>query len=229
MSQKHISQLANYKPREWFDRAYFEGGKSNYRGYLRDIRFPIVARILVYVFGLEGKRVLDVGSAIPYLVDELRKLGVDAVGFDISDYAVEGAIRERITYFFQADATMIPVRDESFYLVIASELVEHIPRPLEQQLIKELTRVTRRFLLIRTPFCESKADRDVTHVNIHPHQYWITKIESLGFITRWDLYREYTSIARRITPLFYDEFLVFEKISHTRRWLIWESMRRGFL
>ena len=223
------NSISSYRPREWFDRNYFEGGKSNYRGYLRDRRFPIVARILTEVFDLKGKRVLDCGCAIPYLVDELRKLGVDAYGFDISDYAAEGAARERITYFFQADATIIPVRDNAFYLVIASELVEHIPRELESQLLRELARVTQRFLLIRTPFREAEEDHDVTHVNIHPHQYWITRIEDLGFITRWDLFEEYAKRAHRETPLFYDEFLVFEKIEHTLRWLESESKRRGLL
>jgi len=201
-----------FNPRKIFGEQYFKGGLANYNDYLRDHRFPKVADALVRVFDLRGKSVLDCGCAVPYLVDELRKRGVDAHGFDISDYCKRRAIAEGLTFFIQADARFIPFRSRSFYLVIASELVEHIPAEFEDLLLRELARVSARFLLIRTPFWRDDCDRDCTHVNIHPHMYWITKIEQLGFRHSDDLFEEYATIGEREFSMFFDEFLVFERV-----------------
>lgn len=196
-----------------FEKPYFEGELSNYRGYLRDHRFPLVAIHLTGVFELRGERVLDVGSAIPYLCDELWKLGVEAYSCDISRYVMRKAIEEGLHgWHTLCNAINLPYRDKSFYLVIASELVEHIPHEYEDQLLKELTRVTRKYLLIRTPFWNNPLDKDVTHINIHPHMYWITKIEELGFIHDDDLYEEYAYRGHNLFKYFFDEFLVFKKL-----------------
>ena len=94
--------------RQVFNEEYFTGGLSNYRGYLRDHRFPRVARALTEIFKLKGRRVLDAGCAVPYLVDELNRLGVIAVGFDISDYCVKKTVEEKLKCFLHADALFIP-------------------------------------------------------------------------------------------------------------------------
>jgi len=195
--------------RQVFNEEYFTGGLSNYRGYLRDHRFPRVARALTEIFKLKGRRVLDAGCAVPYLVDELNRLGVIAVGFDISDYCVKKTVEEKLKCFLHADALFIPFKGKAFYCVIASELVEHIPHDLEDQLLNELVRVTQKYLLIRTPFCHNPDDNDKTHVNIHPHMYWITKIEQYGLQFDFQLFVQYAQRGHREFPLFFDEFLVF--------------------
>jgi len=207
-----VSYVSCWNPRVIFTEEYFCGGLANYRDYLRDHRFPRVADALVKVFDLRGRTVLDCGCAVPYLVDELRRRGVDAVGFDISDYCKEKTKREGLRWFLQADARFIPFRDRSFYLVIASELVEHVPPEFEDLLLRELTRVSARFLLIRTPPMRFPDDCDQTHVNIRPHMYWVTRIEDLGFIHRDDLFEAYMRIGKKEFELFFDEFLVFERV-----------------
>ncbi|RLF21700.1 MAG: hypothetical protein DRN15_10715 [Thermoprotei archaeon] len=201
--------LAEYNPRELFNEEYFKGGRSNYNDYLRDHRFPLVARALTEIFGLEGRLVLDAGCAVPYLVDELRKLGVHAVGFDISDYARRKAVLERLEDFLQADACKTPFRDRSFYMVIASELVEHIPDFLEDTILRELTRLADKYLLIRTPYCHDPEDNDVTHVNIHPWMYWVSRVEEMGFIHDDELYARFAVRGHREFRYFFDEFMVF--------------------
>ena len=200
---------------EWikqFEREYFEGELSNYQGYLRDHRFPLVAKTLVEVFDLVGKKVLDVGSAIPYLCDELRKLGVEAYSCDVSNYVYQKAMELGFTWHKKCNAIDLPYQDQEFHLVLASELVEHIPPEYEDQLLHELTRVTQKYLLIRTPYCHHPEDKDKTHINIHPHMYWITRIEELGFIHDDNLYEKYARIGHEKFNFFYDEFLVFIRI-----------------
>jgi len=198
--------------RELFGERYFKGGLSNYNDYLRDHRFPRVAKALVEVFKLKGRRVLDCGSAVPYLCDELRRLGVEAIAFDISDYVARRVVSERLQDFLQADVRFTPFRDRSFYLVIASELVEHVPAEYEDLVVRELARVTGKYLLVRTPFCTDPRDRDVTHVNIHPWMYWVTRFEELGLLHNDHLFQRFSLIGHTRFPLFYDEFLVFERV-----------------
>jgi len=200
-----------YNPREIFSERYFKGDLSNYNDYLRDHRFPKVAKALVEVFGLKGKLVLDCGCAVPYLVDELRKLGVEAYGFDISDYARRKVVVEGLFNFLQADACKMPFRDGKFYLVIASELIEHIPSYLEDTILNELTRITGKYLLLRTPYWNHPEDHDATHVNIHPWMYWITRIEDLGLVHNDLLYRKFADRGHKEFSLFFDEFMVFER------------------
>jgi len=202
----------DYNPRKWFDASYFRGGRSNYCDYLRDHRFPLVARTLTQTLELRGKRVLDCGCAVPYLVHELRKLGVGAVGFDISDYAAERVRREKLGWFLVADARFIPFADRSFDAVIASELVEHVPSEHEALLLAELCRVSKRMVLVRTPWAPSEADRDDTHVNIHPPDYWKARMRELGFASREDLEERYARAGRMMFPGFFDWFMFFERL-----------------
>lgn len=198
--------------RQLFGRCYFEGGLSNYEGYAYAEEWSLVARELTEVFQLKGKRVLDVGCAYGYLVNELRKLGVQAVGVDISDYAMLNAKKSGITDVIHADALHLPFKDKSFYCTIAFDLVEHIPPEYERQLIKELVRVTQKYILVRTPYWKTPEDADKTHVNIRPASYWIKAFESFGCRHNIDLQLKYHYMAVYNHPKFADDCLVFEVV-----------------
>jgi len=196
--------------RQLFGKQYFEGGLSNYKGYTYAKEWAYVAKELTEVFQLKGKRVLDVGCAYGYLVNELKKQGVIAVGIDISDYAMKKAREAQISDILHADALHLPFKDKSFYCVIAFELVEHIPREFEAQLLRELVRVSQKYILVRTPYWKDSDDKDKTHVNIRPASYWIRAFEGLGCRFNIDLYMKYHFTAVYKHPKFADDCLVFE-------------------
>src|SRR5579871_5226717 len=69
---------------------------------------------------------LDVGCAFGILVEALRDLGVDARGFDISEYAI-GHVPERLKPYIQLGSILDPnVLTDRHDLVFCIEVVEHL-------------------------------------------------------------------------------------------------------
>ena len=70
---------------------FFDGDRSNgYGGYKYDGRWISVAKDIIKHFHLsKGQKVLDIGCAKGFLVKDLVDLGIDAVGIDISKYAIK--------------------------------------------------------------------------------------------------------------------------------------------
>jgi len=200
----------SYNPREIYDEAYFESGeKSNYKGYTDSPNWKLMAEELVILLNLPGKLVLDVGCAYGYLVRRLRELDVKAHGIDISDYAM----KKHVCDIIHGDARYLPFRSNIFDLVLAIELIEHIPAEFENQLLDELTRVAKKMIAIRTPFKTEKEDKDIGHVNIHQYMYWITELEKRNCFFKFELFEKYAKVAKKKHPFFGDELLLFEKCS----------------
>lgn len=104
------------------------------------------------IFGLSGNsKTLDVGCGrgtfIAYLVD----LGINAEGFDFSEFAVNNLYprcpKERVRRF---DATLKwPYQDDSFDLVTVLDLFEHIYDVDIDFVIEEMFRVSRKFIFLQ--------------------------------------------------------------------------------
>lgn len=84
-------------------------------------------------YGLENKRILDVGSGRGYLQDAVS----DYTGLDIS-----GTVRRFYHKpFVQASATAMPFRDGEFDALLSVWVMEHVPNP--EQMLSEMRRVTK--------------------------------------------------------------------------------------
>ena len=71
--------------------------------------------------------VLDAGCALGFLVEALRKRGVDADGFDISEFAIS-EVDESIAPYCRV-ATLTDPIDRRYDLITCIEVLEHLPRP----------------------------------------------------------------------------------------------------
>lgn len=98
---------------------------------------------------------LDFGSGEGYFLQALEKRRVDlgsVVGIDIRADAVEEARRRCPMHRFQqVDLLEWTLPERSFDLVIASQVLEHLPEPLIY--LKRLCALSRGFLLLTVP-CE---------------------------------------------------------------------------
>jgi SAM-dependent methyltransferase len=91
------------------------------------------AAAFVRQYGLENKRILDVGSGRGYLQDSVA----DYTGLDIS-----GAVsRFYHKPFVQASATAMPFPDSEFDAMWSIWVLEHVPNP--EQMLSEMRRVTK--------------------------------------------------------------------------------------
>ena len=88
-----------------------------------------------------GLRILDVGCGGGLLTEPLKRLGADVTGLDASAEAIEAAkdhasvVGLDIDYRI-GDLSTIPNELDQFDVVIASEVIEHVPDP--QSFIEEI-------------------------------------------------------------------------------------------
>jgi 2-polyprenyl-3-methyl-5-hydroxy-6-metoxy-1,4-benzoquinol methylase len=172
---------------DYYDEEYFmRGTKSNYGGrfapYVEEVYYPIakIMRIkLVTVF--EPKKVMVLGCARGYLIRALREVGVEAYGVDISKWAVENADEKAKNYIYLGDiADLSRWKNGEFDLVVAADVLEHIPKEKLPKVLDEIARICSRHVYALIPVVDVLR-RDKSHVSIFPSRWWIKQFEHRGF------------------------------------------------
>lgn len=143
--------------------------KDFYRGHNDDMRFaryksPYPLRRYAHSMRNQrllellepGQRMFEVGAGDGVLAVMAAKKGLIVTASDISEQnleraralAAEEGMTDRIT-FVLADADHLPAEDNSFDIVVASHVLEHVPN--FESAIKEVHRITRDKALIALP------------------------------------------------------------------------------
>jgi len=169
---------------EWYDRSYFfeKTGRGGYhwddespRGFYADY-----AELLDVAFGLDGKKMLDVGCAIGISIDEYRRRGADAWGTDIS-FCVEtdcpldvqgrtwqGDLGQPFEEWMARAPAEMPKR---FDIVTAVETIEHTFPWRVPTAITNIARVTSGWLYASIPM-GAAWDQNPEHLCIRPEEWW---------------------------------------------------------
>ena len=124
---------------------------------------------------LHPSKTLDAGCAIGRFVETLRSRGVEAYGFDISEYAISKAdpsIKDYVKV-----ATLTDPIEGTYDLVTCIEVIEHLPADEAPEAIANLCSVTDRVLLSSTPY----EHEEPTHLNVQPPEYWSEMFAREGF------------------------------------------------
>ncbi len=173
--------------KNYFDEIYFTDNiKSHYskEWTWKDKKETALksAKVFIKEFKLDGKRVLDLGCGLGFLVRALRELGVEAYGIDVSEYAVKQG--ENLT---QVDITeeKIPFNDEYFDLVICQDVLEHLPFDKHGFVFNEISRVCKGFLFIHSPslflpeqiYGNEEDKIDISHISTMPPYYYVSKFK----------------------------------------------------
>ena len=107
----------------------------------------------------ECKNVLDVGCASGHFVEGFFNNGVNVEGIDISKWAISNPITERIRdHIHEGSVLDLPYGDNTFDLVYATDLIEHIFVDDIEKAMSELIRVSKRYIVLL--ICQS---RDIFH------------------------------------------------------------------
>ncbi|MCL9635831.1 methyltransferase domain-containing protein [Bacillus zanthoxyli] len=127
-------------------------------------------------------RVLDVGCAKGFLVENLRDMDVDAYGFDISEYAIS-QVREDIQPFCRVGSVDDPGQYEGFFdLITCIEILEHVTEEMAENAIELMCKHTNRVI-----FSSSPSDfEEPTHINVQPAGYWDRLFAENGFVRALD-------------------------------------------
>jgi SAM-dependent methyltransferase len=102
--------------------------------------------------GLAPRRILEIGVGEGHVTERVRERFPDAtiVGVDLPDEELAGDWRAAGLACLFGDATHLPVPDDAVDLVLAMEVLEHIPGP--DAALAELARVCSSTLVASVPF-----------------------------------------------------------------------------
>jgi SAM-dependent methyltransferase len=127
--------------------------------------------------------VLDWGCAKGYLVHALRQLGIDAYGFDISEYAVDNCHPRVKDYVFNSEVQL----EDEYDTIICKDVMEHVPEEEVPTILRKIKSYCRYQALFIIPLGDNDKFRireyeiDVTHVTKKDEDWWIDKFREAGF------------------------------------------------
>ena len=154
--------------------------------------------------------ILDVGCGNGIITNVLPK-NIHVVGLDSSTEALKTVVHETVV----GSIANLPFADNSFDLVMANDVIEHLPEEVYIKSISELFRVASKYVLISVPHAE-QLEKALTkcadcgsryHINHHQRSlfedglveicplFWkINEIRYSGDITRYPLDKQYSSL-----------------------------------
>lgn len=104
------------------------------------VRRKIVKRLINQYVNNENIKILDVGCGTGQLMKELKDVG-EIYGIDFSVHAIDFCRKRGLVEVKQGSATSIPYGDNSFDVILALDLLEHVED--DHEAIKEMKRVVK--------------------------------------------------------------------------------------
>lgn len=139
-----------------------------------------------------GKRTLDLGSESGHRVRALLRLGVDAIGVDVSPSNVAQANGFAPDHFQCASALDLPFESGDFDTVVSAGYLEYLADENLAQALKEIRRVVRRSLFLRIATAPAGNEPAISQSRAwwerrffeagfrkHPSYYQVNKYEAL--------------------------------------------------
>jgi len=126
------------------------------------------AKFYVDKYQLQGKKVLDIGCAKGFMVEDLRGMGVDAYGLDVSPYAIGEADPAVQPYLYTGDARtyLSNFVNNEFQVVFSLRFLECMPEADIPDLIDEMNRIG------RFQFHAIDVDPNPTYYHAQPLTWW---------------------------------------------------------
>jgi len=207
--KKHMESREVRSTVGFYDKTFWEYWKTRFHTEAREDN-PVVIqetekkRNFVKEHLPDVTQILDVACSFGHFVSMMRKEGYDAHGSDISKEAISKAPKSVAEYVKIADIQKLPYEDNTFQLVTAFDILEHLYVEEFMLAIKEVNRVAREFILIRIPAISYGAEpwlsdlsekfKEVReHVSVYPWDFWVRRFVELdkfkwSFVKMWDSY-----------------------------------------
>lgn len=160
-----------------------------------------------------GGRALEVGCGEGVIAQELTARWPSVCALDLPDAGLRAHWRERPgPHYLHADAHRLPFADDQFDVVVAAEVLEHLPDP--ERGLAELARVGRAHLVLSVPrepifrSCNLLAGRYVRDLGNTP-----------GHLNHW---------STRSFVRFVDRYAQVRAVTKPFPWtVVWATLRKG--
>ena len=132
-------------------------------------------------------KVLLCGDGMGQRTYALRRIGIDAEGFDMSTYAVENSqfalnTKEKIRHWIQRIEEPIIDLQDTYDLVVAYDVLEHLTYQELEKALDNCHTWSTKLLLVSVPTIgDSNLEADKTHVIKETKEWWQNKIAEHGF------------------------------------------------
>lgn len=148
-----------------FGKEYFDGDRLyGYGGYCYHPRFwrATVKRFRDYYGLTEDTSVLDIGCAKGYMLHDFKELApnLTIAGIDISEYAIENAMKTVSPFLIVGDAKKLPYEENSFDLVISINTLHNLLREECKQALREIQRVSRKHAFITVDAWRTEEEKE---------------------------------------------------------------------
>ncbi|MBW1679181.1 MAG: class I SAM-dependent methyltransferase [Deltaproteobacteria bacterium] len=174
-----------------YGEGYFHGENSGYPeiGYAQ--AHPSWKDYIDFIQSFKGSHIrwLDVGCAFGYLLKEAEEKGMSTFGVDISAYALK-QVSGLDPKYSQSLAERLPFGSETFDVVTAFDLIEHLYQPTAG--LEEMVRVLKveGIILFSTPDPLFFDRQEETHFSEKTPSFWMNQMERLGLTARLRFYGE---------------------------------------
>jgi 2-polyprenyl-3-methyl-5-hydroxy-6-metoxy-1,4-benzoquinol methylase len=161
--------------KNFYDAEYFaEYGRSeksglvNYEAFSKNFASEHANRVEKITGGDKTKRILEIGCAFGWTVDELRKRGYDAYGCDISEWVVNKYKRDYITRFDWAKDIM---RGYQYDLIYSFATFEHFACEDVRNVFNNVkNNLSNNGILFAT--IDNIWGQDLSHQSVRPREWW---------------------------------------------------------
>lgn len=127
-------------------------------------RFFVITRLIEETYKNKNKiiKILDVGGCSPYLKECLVGSGLN---FDLTIVDILPKPDDIDVDYIQEDITKSKIKDNSFDVVLSTDVLEHIPKDLKDKFITSSIRLSKGLVIIAAPFDTEGVDEAEHIVN----------------------------------------------------------------
>ena len=123
--------------------------KSKYNNLERFISYFYQIDTIVKLSEKSGKKILEIGKGNGFVSDYLKKSGFDVLTFDFD---------ENLNPDIVGDVREINLSENSFDIVTAFEILEHIPFDDVENVLENINKITKKYAIISLPYRSSSLE-----------------------------------------------------------------------
>lgn len=191
---------------EYFDEEFFEGrtgkkGGDRLRGTTGGLSVSDgVAAVLSMIFN--GKSFIDVGCGVGWFTKFLQARGVDVCGVELSQYAVDRAVAQKV---MQGDMRDLSFINEQYDVVLCWNVIAYLEEKDIDRAIKSLENLSKGHIVLGIGTAEILKERPhgkPGRLTIKPWKWWMARFEKCGLV-------QDTELAAKINKLGGESWNVF--------------------